>query len=144
MLAPAAAKAEGFYFGAGVSQYDVEDFDITAFTARAGWRFHPNFAVELEGSTGLDDDAGVDLDSTFGLYGVGVLPVSPEIDLFARVGYQTSEYSIGSTQDGFAGGVGGQWNINQNWGLRAEYTFLDGDDAEANVIGVSAVFKLAH
>lgn len=142
MLAPTAASAEGVYFTGGYTQFDADNLDVGAVTVRGGWRFHPNFAGEVEGSFGVDDDNGVELDNSFAVFGVGVLPVTPDFDVFARLGYHTSEFSPGDSQDGVAGGVGAQWNINQRFGVRGDVTVFDGDDDEATAYSLALVVKV--
>lgn len=142
LLAPAAASAQGIYVSGGYTQFDAENADIGAITVRGGWRFHPNFAGELEGSFGVDDDDGLDLDSSIAAFAVGVLPVTPEFDVFARVGYHTTEFSVGDSQDGVAAGVGAQWNFNRTLAVRGDYTYFDGDDGEADTFGLSLVWKV--
>ncbi len=143
--APVAAHAqEGFYAGLGYTNFSDDDVDVGAITARGGYRFHPNFAVEGEVSVGVDDDDGVELDNSFALYGVGVLPIGDQFELFARLGYHNTEVSFGplsESEDGFAGGVGGQWNFHDRFGVRLEYTRLEGDEASADAVGLSGVVR---
>ena len=143
--APVAAHAqEGFYAGAGYTNFSADDIDVGALTGRFGYRFHPNFAVEGEASVGIDDDDGVELDNSIALYGVGIVPVGEQFEFFARLGYHRTEVSYGPSsdeQDGFAGGVGGQWNVNERFGVRLEYTRLEGDDVGADAIGLSGVVR---
>ena len=80
-------------------------------TGRLGYRFHPNFAVEGEATLGTSDDDNAELDNAYGVYGVGILPVTPNIDLFGRVGYQ--QLSVDGTgpvadidEDGIGYGAG--------------------------------------
>src|SRR5262245_7144209 len=92
LLAPGLANAqEGAYVGLGYTQFDAEDISVGGVTGRVGYRFHPNFAAEVDASFGVDDDEGVELDNSVGVYGVGILPVSSQVDLFGRVGYHNSE-----------------------------------------------------
>lgn len=152
LAVPAAASAqEGLYVGGGYTQFSGDDVDVGAITGRVGYRFHPNFAVEGEGSFGVvDDDIGgvdVELDNSFGVYGVGVLPVTPRVDLFGRVGYHNTEVSGGgftAEADGVAFGGGAQWNVSDRFGIRGEYTRLEGDDDGVNTFGVSGVWRLGR
>ena len=49
-------------------------------TGRVGVNFGPNFAVEGEGTFGVKDDGGTELDSELGLFAVGKLPVNPSFE----------------------------------------------------------------
>jgi outer membrane immunogenic protein len=141
--AAAPAAAEGLYAGAGYTNYSSEEADIGAVTGRLGYQFHPNIAVEGELATGVADDDGAELDSAWGVYGVGKINVSPSVELFARLGYQGAEIAgggVSSDNDGAGYGVGGQWNLTDRFGVRADYTRLDGDE-EVDTVGLSGVVK---
>lgn len=138
---PAAAHAE-WYAGAGYTHYDYYGGDLGGVTGRLGYRVNPNFAVEGELSTGVEDDHNVELNYDAGIYAVGILPVTQSLDLHARLGYHSSELDTPGgdfTEDGVAYGAGGTWRINQRWGVRADYTRLDGDDADADAVSLGAV-----
>jgi outer membrane immunogenic protein len=138
-IAPAAA--EGIYAGAGYTNYSSEDADIGAVTGRLGYQFHPNIAVEGELGTGVGDDDGAELDTAWGVYGVGKINVSPSVELFARAGYQGVEIEgAAADNDGLGYGVGGQWNLTDRFGVRADYTRLEGDE-EVDTLGLSGVVK---
>jgi hypothetical protein len=144
LVAPGLAHAqEGAYVGLGYTQFDGDDVSVGGVTGRVGYRFHPNFAAEAEASFGVDDDDGVELDNSVGVYGVGILPVSQQFDLFGRVGYHNSESNV-AEEDGVAFGGGAQFNVNERFGVRAEYTRLEGDDDAVDTFGASAVFKFGR
>ena len=141
----------------------VEDASITMLTGRLGYRLNDFFAVEGEVGFGLGGDdfdraipvqvlgttATVDTNVTLDVknyyiaFARGILPVSEQFDVFARVGYgqATAEADVvgslagftasGSAEDdadGFAYGVGAQFNFTDNDGIRADYTRLDETD----------------
>ncbi len=141
MAVPAAAHAE-WYAGAAYTQYDFDGGDLGAATGRLGYRFSPNFAVEGEGSLGIEDDDGVELNHALGAYGVAILPIGPSLSLHGRLGYQTVEVDtpLGDADDdgiGYGGGV--TWNLTPNFGVRADYTRLEGDDADADTWSLGGV-----
>ena len=143
MAAPQAASAQA-YVGAGYTNFDYEGGDIGAVTGRLGYRMHPNFAVEGEASTGLDDDGGVELNHNAGAYARGILPLSENFDVHARVGYTTSEVDtpLGEAEDdGVAYGAGAEWRFSPNIGIRADWTRLEGDDAEADALSLGGVLN---
>jgi hypothetical protein len=139
--APMNAAAQQAYVGAGYTHYDTDAGDIGGVTARVGYHFTPNFAVEGEGTFSVDDDDAVELDQALGVYAVGVFPVSPAFDVHGRLGYQQAEFStpLGDTDaDGVAYGVGATWNVTPTFGIRADYTRLEGD-LETDTIGLGGV-----
>jgi len=150
MAAPSAlaqgSGSTGWYAGAGYTHYDLDAVELGGVTGRLGYRFHPNFAVEGEATLGVveDDIAGIDveLDHAYGVYGIGYLPVSPNVELFGRVGYAEVEAEAGpfnASADGVGYGVGAQMRVAENVGIRGEYTRLEGDEDGADTFGVSAV-----
>lgn len=129
-LPAATASAEGFYAGAGYTHYDTDSGDLGGVTGRLGYRFHPNFAVEGEATASVEDDDFVELEHAYGGYVLGILPAGP-VDLHARVGYQEAEFDIATgadvDADGLGYGVGATWNVTPSFGIRADYTRLEGD-----------------
>ncbi|OIQ67498.1 hypothetical protein GALL_509210 [mine drainage metagenome] len=111
--------------------------------ARLGYRFATYFGVEAEAGVGVKEDtvhmSGVSVklkeQSQAAAYGVAFLPVSPKVDLFARVGYGTVRakasvpgFSASDNGDDWAYGVGAQFFFDDHNGLRADYTkFSTGD-----------------
>jgi hypothetical protein len=143
MAAPVSAHAQA-YAGAGYTHFDYDGGDVGAVTGRLGYRMHPNFAVEGEGSFGVEDDDGIELNHNLGAYAVGMLPVSSSFDLLGRVGYQTSEIDtpLGDADaDGAAYGVGAQYRFTPAFGVRADWTRMEGDDEEADAISLGGVLN---
>lgn len=142
-LAPA-AHAE-WYASAGYTHYDYDGGDLGAVTGRLGYRINPNFAVEGEASTGVLDDDDIELNYNAGLYGVGILPLGPNFDVFGRVGYQTTDVDTpfgDADDDGLGYGVGANWRpTGSRWGVRADYTRLEGDEADADSISLSGTLN---
>jgi outer membrane immunogenic protein len=160
---PAVADAQdtntiSYYGNLGYAGSNVDGVDLGALQARLGARFGPHFGVEGELATGIDNDktyvAGVpvkvDLEHQVAVYGVGFLPVSPNVDLFARVGYGNTKLkasaagtSASDDGDSWNYGVGGQYSFDGKNGVRADYTRYDfqGSSTNANVWAVSYVRK---
>jgi len=134
------AAAQGAYAGAGYTHYDGDGADVGGVTGRLGYNFTPHLGVEGEASFGVGDDDGVELDNAYGVYGVGRLPISESFEVLGRVGYQQTEISTGAQNDGVGYGVGAQWNVTPNFGIRGDYTRLDGDE-EIDTLGVGGVVK---
>jgi opacity protein-like surface antigen len=144
LAAPTAAHAQ-WYAGAAYTQYDLDGPEVGGLTGRLGYRFNENVAVEGEGTFGLDDDEGVELNHALGAYAVGTLPFgSSGFSAHARVGYQTVEVDTplgDADDDGFAYGAGLGWNITPGIGLRADYTRMEGDIDDADAISLGANFN---
>ena len=84
------------------------------------------------------------------IYGVGYIPLSRDIDLFARIGWGRTEFDFkGMTHPGpdgntnFNAGAGGQWFWDGSDGIRAEYTreIFNSSVPNDNNWGVSYVRK---
>jgi hypothetical protein len=96
-------------------------------------------------------NVSVKLDSQEALYGVGFLPVSPNFDLLARVGYGHTEgsgsvagVSASAKGDSWNYGVGGQYTFDGKNGVRVDYTreaFQSHGTDDANVWSVAYVRK---
>ncbi len=151
LAAPAMAET-GVYANGGYTHYDADDITLGGITGRVGYRFHPNFAVEGEATFGVKDDevgpATVELDHAIGAYAVGILPVAPNFDVFGRVGYAQIEasasvpgFAVGADADGVGYGGGAQYMLTPKFGVRGEYTRLEGEDDGVNTYSASAVVK---
>ncbi|MBL8557539.1 MAG: porin family protein [Hyphomonadaceae bacterium] len=149
--APAQAQT-GAYVNGGYTHYDADDVTLGGVTGRLGYRFHPNVAVEGEASFGVKDDnvgpVNVELDHAIGVFGVGILPVTPNFEVFGRVGYgqvkasaSVPGFAVSADEDGFAFGGGAQYMFTDKFGVRGDYTRLEGDDDGVNTFSASAVIK---
>lgn len=145
---PAAAQAQA-YGTVGYAGVDAEGANLGAVQGRLGYKFTPMFGVEGEAAFGISDDtvSGVDVEMKHevGVFGVVTAPISPSFDLFARAGYTGASFdtTLGDIDtDGFAYGVGGQYNVTEKDGIRLDWTRHDHDDAEADVwsVGYSRKF----
>lgn len=144
---PAAAQGApgSWYAGAGYTHYDFENAEVGGVTGRLGYRMNQNFAVEGEGTIGTRDDDNAELNGAYGVYGVGILPVSPSVDLFGRVGYQQVEVDgVGPVadidEDGVGYGAGASFRVSDRFGIRGEYTRLDtGEESDADTFSIGGV-----
>lgn len=145
LAAAGPAMAQGSTYGPqlygdlGYTNFD-DHSDTSAVTGRLGARFGKYFGVEGEAATGFatgDTHAygGTDhvrLNDEYAGYAVGYLPVLPNADLFARVGYGATDshitgptYAFGQSRSGVAYGAGGQYFFNGPNGVRFDYTRMD-------------------
>ena len=144
LIAPAfmtaQAQSTGVYVSGGYTQFDGDGgADLGGITGRVGVNLTPNIAIEGEGSFGVKDDSGTELDSEFGAFVVGKLPVAPQFDLFARVGAARIETSPGGSEDGLAYGAGAQWNLTAQDGIRGDWTRHDYDAGDVDAWSLSYV-----
>lgn len=159
MAVPAMAQTVSnpqWYGTGGYTHLDAEGADLGAITGRLGARLSPNFAVEGEASVGVRDDefstAGVttkvEHDYDAALYGVGILPVNPNLELFGRLGYGTTKLkasaaglSVEEDGESFNYGLGANYFFDAQNGLRADWTRRDfrDDGGEADTYGLSFV-----
>jgi len=164
-LAPAAASAQTtantgttFYGTLGYADTDLDHVNLGSIQGRLGARFGQYFGVEGELAGGVKSDTvnvgGTDvkvkLNSQEAIYGVGFLPLSPNFDLLARVGYGHSQgtgsvagVSATAKGDSWNYGVGGQYSFDGKNGIRVDYTREDfrNSGSDANVWSVAYVRK---
>lgn len=168
-VVPAAAQAQeaaasnvGAYVNLGLSHADAGTPNYEVLGARLGYRFTPYFGVEGEVATGLQGYTFRDVGGTAGLdvktklehqvaaYGIGFLPISPNTDLFARVGYGTTKISgkalgtkVSDDGESWNFGVGAQHAFDGLNGIRVDYTRQEftNSSANADVFGVAYVRK---
>lgn len=155
--APAVAQ-DRVYGSVGYSQIEAEGVDLGAVTGRLGYKFNPNFAVEGEASFGVSDDdvtigavtANVEHEYDAAAYAVGILPISPNFELFGRAGYGTTEieasaagFSASDSGESWNYGVGANWYFDGQNGIRADWTRRDftNDGGEADVWSLGYVRK---
>ena len=116
------------------------DINVGALTGRLGARYGANLGVEAEGSFGVADDSiggvNIKLNNQYAVYAVGYLPVSPEWDLLARIGYGRAKVSVsgGGVSGSSEGntwnvGVGAQYNFGGHSAVRGEYTRLESTES---------------
>ncbi len=131
----------GIYGNLGWSGVDAQDSWTHSITGRVGGRFGRYVGVEGEVSGGLSTDhntlgatsVGVKQSLAGAAYGVGFLPLSPNFDLLARVGYGASRFNVepaGSpsyhaTENGVRFGAGAQYFFDGANGIRADWTRHD-------------------
>jgi outer membrane immunogenic protein len=155
--AQTADQGSMIYGGAGYAHHDYDGANLGSIQGRVGARVHPNFAVEGEVGLGVNGDksssplgrSSTKLLRQGAVYGVGLLPVSPNTDILARVGYGATDVKTnfasgsvtGSAKDSIKSwnyGVGAQHYFDGQNGLRADYTRADakrGRDADVWSMG---------
>lgn len=109
--------------------------NLGSVNARVGTKITPHFGVEGDAAFGTNKDttsAGdYRLTNKVGVYGVGYLPVSSNVDLLGRVGVSDTDLkapaSAGKLEQGTAVdyGVGAQYHFNGDYAARVDYTKSD-------------------
>ena len=145
--------ADNFYIGGSVGQSDADDIcdgsscdeTDTAYKIFGGYQFNKHFAVEgfyTDLGEFSESDAGIDIVAeadTFGVAFVGILPLSEQFDLFAKVGVHRWDIEVvgkgGSTvvtgDDSGTDvmyGVGASYSLTDSVAIRAEWENYSGDD----------------
>jgi hypothetical protein len=141
----------------GYTVLDGDDANLGAITGRMTAKVNPYFGVEGEASFGVKDDevsfGGVtgDLSHEYdaAAYVVGTLPISPNFELFGRVGYGTTQLTadvagFSATEDGESVnyGAGANYFFDAQNGVRADWTrrdFTDDNGGELDTYGLSYV-----
>jgi outer membrane immunogenic protein len=157
LAAPAIAQSAdtasntGFSASLGYSYWNADDGNLGAVTARGRYMFTDNFGAEGEASFGVgsEETYGFDIgiSNSFGAFAVVGAPLSTRSNVFARLGYATTEfdvtgygYDVSASIDGIAYGVGGEFFFTDSFGIRGDYTGYDGGD---DIAGSAEVFSLA-
>jgi len=165
-VVPAAAQAQdvnadqiGAYVNLNLGLASAGNADVKAVQGRVGYRFHPNFGVEGELATGLESDTdtigGVRVNQKLkhqaAGYVVGFLPLGPNTDILARVGYGTTKFrtraagvSFSDSEESWNFGVGAQHHFDGVNGVRVDYTRYEFDngpgDADVWTVGYTRRF----
>jgi len=153
LITASAHADEGLSLGASIGYVNVEDsepgFDFestdTGYKLFANYEFSNRLAIEggyvdfgkpedqFLGFLGQIDASG------WNLYGVGNLPLSDGVDLFAKAGIVAWEADsiidgvLVDTDDGndLALGFGATWDASDAFGIRAEIDWFDIDEADS-------------
>jgi hypothetical protein len=162
MTVPAIAQAQqapnaGLYGTLGYAGTSSSGADVGAIQGRLGYRLNDYVGAEGEVSGGVKDDrvavapgvdAKVGLDHQAAIYGVGFLPVTPQLDVLGRVGYGHSKMSekvagiSGSdAADSWNYGAGVQYHLDGKNGVRADYTR---EDFQRDAGGHADVWSVAY
>ena len=154
LLFVAAPASAAVYGSLGYGQLMTDDLDFDLIAGRLGWGGDDKwYGAEFDLNIGLgeEDDGGggtVAVTSDIGAYGVAHFDVSDAFTVFGRVGYTVlrieEKPGVDFSADGWAGGVGGQFNIGERDAVRLDYTYRDFSedlDDEFSVWSISWVRK---
>jgi opacity protein-like surface antigen len=167
-LAPALAHAQtapstGLYGTLGYANTHTQDLNLGSIQGRLGYRMGTWLGVEGELSGGVKGEertevvngvpvsGDVKLKESAAIYAVGFAPITPNLDLIGRVGYGGTRAKVSASGAGvslsedIAGdswnfGLGAQYHLDGQNGLRVDYTrqeFRDEDAGHADVWSVA-------
>ncbi|MBB35366.1 MAG: hypothetical protein CME88_02930 [Hirschia sp.] len=170
-VTPVLAQETGTsHFHAGIGStgigYEVGNSDeiiaLSTLTVRGGYDFNRFIGLEGEASVGLNDDEvivygnvyGAKVESQFGAYAMGKIPVHRNVDLFARAGYanlsleESRGYyyntTVSDSYSGVAGSLGVQAFFGGHHGFRVEVGAMDLGDKNGFDKGNVATFSLGY
>ncbi len=154
-VAQAANVGQG-YVSAFIGQSDADvdlgsvdmDGDDTSFRIGGGVRVNENFAVEgyyIDYGEADDTVFGIDVSAeatAFQFQAVGILPASPAVDLYGKVGLAIWDSEVSAVgfpdadDDGtdLVFGFGASFKLSKDVDLRAEYEFAEFDDSDITTI----------
>lgn len=169
IAAPAFAADEGFYAGVtlGSGKPNVTPVTGTAlnktssfvYGGLAGYQYNRNLAAEVQyGGVGkVTDVAGnTTKGDALSLTAVGLLPLTDSFELLGKLGVASTKTTssagataLGASRTGLTYGIGAQYNVTKNLGLRLVFdryavaTTNAGvkTNANANVVNVGAVYQ---
>lgn len=154
LSAPGFAEENNWFVGVsfGRSDIDVSGFDReTGFKIFGGFRANENVAISLayvDLGEFEEGDASIETDG-FNLSAIGILPLSENFELFAKLGVfrWDSELKIsglGSADDddtGFSFGLGAGYSFFDNFALNAEFQRFDLDGDNIDLLSAGLVYS---
>ncbi len=137
----------GFKFGSANKSVNTVSETNSSWGIFGGFQFNQNVALEV-GYTDFGTVAGGLIKFTgFDVAAVGTLPINQQFSLFGRLGmasvkedFSLAGLSASRTAPTF--GIGGQFNVNQQFGIRLaydRYAFGDGTIFNQGNIGQTSV-----
>ena len=158
-----AQDLSGLYLGGSIGTFEADDGvdSVTPTNAvlRAGYTINPFFDVEAEVAFTISDDRVVDSGFTidfsntnFAIYGKGNLVISDQFALFGRLGWMQTDLtaeaagiSISEDDNAVAYGIGAQYAITQQVGLRFDATWaqfdVDGSSLDTTALSIGMDYR---
>lgn len=141
VLAQQSGAGTGFYVGADVGNADFGSDDDTAFKLYAGYKFHPNVALE-GGWAQLFDKGGTEVTS-LEVVAVGILPLARQFSLLGKLGFASVDVDTpagGDTKTELTYGIGAQYDVTPMIGVRAQWQRYD-TSQEIDLLSVGVVVR---
>jgi OmpA-OmpF porin, OOP family len=140
------APDRGWYIGGDIGRSDVGSENDTAFRILGGYQINRNFAAEL-GYHNLFDKSGVKV-TAWEFAGVGLFPLANRVSLLGKLGLARAESkanlgifgSVKDTSTELLFGIGVQYDVNRNVGIRAQWNRINTDE-EVDVLSVGVIYR---
>jgi OOP family OmpA-OmpF porin len=134
--ATAQTMLQGAYVGLDIGNADFGSEDDTAFKLFGGFKFHPNFAVELAYSQLVDkgpaEATAIEVDA------VGFFPLAPQLNILGKLGF--ARISNGEDENEFTFGVGIQYDVTRQIGARLQWQRYT-TDPDVDLITIGVLFQ---
>ena len=138
-LAQSQSTVPGFYVGAEVGNADFGSDDDTAFKLLAGYQFHRNIAAEL--AYGMLYDKGGAEANAIELVAVGMFPVANQLSILGKIGFAQIDADPGDRDTELTWGIGVQYDVNRNLGVRAQWQRYETDPNEVDLLSVGVIWR---
>jgi OmpA-OmpF porin, OOP family len=147
------AVASDMYVGinVGSAKIDRSGFDnTTSFALLGGYSFNEYLAAEVAYSDfGSKDYGAINVKSSaWSISGVGSYPFNEQFSVFGKLGFASTTLDgtgfPSETDNDMTWGLGGQFNINKQFGIRLGYDVYkvgSGVTADEKVTSIGGVFK---
>lgn len=147
----------GLQYGlATYSETGFPDFDPQILIFRFGYKFNKNLSVEGRVGTGISKGTktvlsvplSLEVNSFYGIYAVGTLPINDRVGVYGLVGYTDAELtasspgvSVSGTDSDISYGVGVDIGATNNVSWNLEYTsYIDESNVALSSISIGANF----
>jgi OmpA-OmpF porin, OOP family len=140
--APSMATVPNFYAGLEIGRADVGDDDDIGFKIFGGYQFHRNIAAEV-GYGMLFDKSDVEV-TALEFVAVGLFPVANQFSIIGKLGFANVEFDAPGFSDDkteLTYGVGVQFDVNRNLGVRALWQHYDSDPEELDWFTIGAIWR---
>ena len=143
MAVPVAAMAQagdtGWYVSGSLGNAEAGSEDDTAWRIAGGYKINRTFGAEL-GYANLGDFGGGDDVTSLELAATAGIPLANQFSLYGLVGFARLEAgSEDETELMF--GVGGQYDVSRNLGVRLQWHRYDTNPEEIDVLSLGVVWK---
>lgn len=138
------AEAEGGYMGASGNYIDTPLTNHTGVTLHGGYNFNDFLGLEgrylVNSSEEGYQGASVEIDSLYGIYLVGTVPVTDSLGVYVVFGHSRAEVrasyyydSETASESSSSLGFGIKYDLVEAWTVNAEYTELFDNIDQFNV-----------
>jgi hypothetical protein len=135
----AQATVPGWYIGAEIGNADVGPDDDTAFKILGGYQFHPNVAGEVAYGM-LYDKGGAEV-NVLEAVAVGMFPLGHQVSVLGKIGLANVDSDPGDRDNEITWGVGLQYDVNRNAGVRLQWQRYETDPNEVDLLSVGFVWR---